>query len=102
MDGVTAREYSYNEIGESTAKFSSALSRMGFKKNDVLSICAPNCPEYAVAFFGAVACGGIVSTVNPTYMTDELAYQFENSALKFSPRFPLSYRPFRKQRKKQE
>ena len=88
VDGVTAKEYSYNEIAESTTKFSSALSRMGFKKNDVLSICAPNCLEYAVAFFGAVASGGIVSTVNPTYMSDELAYQFENSGTKILATVP--------------
>ena len=88
VDGVTGREYTYNEVDESTAKFSSALNRMGFKKNDVLSICAPNCPEYAMAFFGAIASGGTVSTVNPTYTEDELAYQFENSGTKILATIP--------------
>ena len=80
VDGVTGREYTYNEVDENTSKFSSALNRMGFSKGNVLSICSPNVPDYCSVFFGALASGGTVSTVNPTYTAHELAYQFENSA----------------------
>ena len=82
IDGFSGREYSFNEIDETTAKFSSALNRMGLQKGDVLAICAPNCPEYAVAFFGSLASGVTVSTCNPTYTANELAYQFKNSGSK--------------------
>ena len=79
IDAVSGREYTFNEVVESTAKFSSALNRMGFSKGSVLSICSPNIPEYCALVFGALASGGIVSTVNPTYTAEELAYQFQNS-----------------------
>ena len=79
IDGLSGREYTFNEVHEGTSKFSSALNRMGFSQGNVLSICAPNIPEYCTMFFGAIASGGIVSTVNPTYTANELAYQFENS-----------------------
>ena len=36
IDRVTGRVYTCNEVDESTAKYSSTLNRMGFKKNDVL------------------------------------------------------------------
>ena len=79
IDGVSGREYTFNEIDETTGKFSSALNRMGFSKGSVLSLCSPNIPQYSTLFFGALASGGIVSTVNPSYTADELAYQFKNS-----------------------
>ena len=37
----------------------------GFRKGDVFAICAPNSPEYAVAFHAVASLGGIVTTVNP-------------------------------------
>ena len=80
VDGVTGRDYTFNEVDESTSKFYSALNRMGFSRGSVLSICSPNVPEYCSAFFGALASGGTVSPVNPTYTAGELAYQFKNSA----------------------
>lgn len=79
IDGVSGKEYTFNEVDESTSRFSSALNRMGFSKGSVLSLCAPNIPEYCTVLFGALASGGTVSTVNPSYTADELAYQFENS-----------------------
>ena len=88
VDGVSGKEYTFNEVNESTAKFSSALNRMGFSKGDVLSICSPNIPEYGTAFFGAIASGGIVSMVNPTYTADELAFQFKNSGTKMIATIP--------------
>ena len=50
VDGISGREYSYNELDESTCKFSSGLQRMDFGKSDVMCIVLPNCPEYAVLF----------------------------------------------------
>ena len=88
IDGVTGREYSFNEIGEATVNLSSAFNRMGLQKNDVVAICAPNCPEYPVLFFGTLASGGTASTCNSAYTADELAYQFKNSGSKIVATIP--------------
>ena len=89
VDGISGREYSYNEIAETTSKFSCGLqNRLGFEKGDVLSIVAPNSPEYAVLYLGTLAAGGVVSTCNPTYTADELAYQFKNSSTKIIATIP--------------
>ena len=82
VDGMTGREFSYNELDEMTAKFSSGLKRLGFQEGDVLAIVSPNSPHYPVVMFGTLAMGGIVSTCNPTYTKDELTFQFENSNAK--------------------
>ena len=82
VDGITGQEFSYNQIDELTSKFSSGLNRSGFKPGDVLSIVAPNCPAYPVLFFGTIASGGIVSTCNPAYTSQELSFQFQDSNAK--------------------
>ena len=83
VDSITGREYSYTEIHESVVNFSSGLNRFGFQKGDVLALCALNCPQYAVVFFGVLASGGVVTTCNPAYTAEELAYQFKNSGAKY-------------------
>ena len=88
VDGISGRQYSYNELDESTCKFSSGLQRMGFGKSDVMCIVLPNCPEYAVLFLGTLRTGGVISTCNPTYTTDELAYQFKHSGAKIVTTIP--------------
>ena len=88
VEGISGREYSYNELDESTCKFSSGLQRMGFGKSDVMCIVLPNCPEYAVVFLGTLRAGGVISTCNPTYTADELAYQFKNSGAKIVTTIP--------------
>ena len=83
VDGVTGREYSYNKLNGSVVNLSSGLNRLGFEKGDVLALCALNCPQYATIFFGVLASGGVVTTSNPAYTAEELAYQFKNSGAKY-------------------
>jgi acyl-CoA synthetase (AMP-forming)/AMP-acid ligase II len=54
IDGISGREYSYNEIAETVLRFSSGLQRLGFAKGDVLAIVSPNSPEYAVLYLGTL------------------------------------------------
>ncbi len=81
-DGLTGVEYSYSELDERICKFSSNLQERGFGKGDVMCIVSPNCPDYAVAFLGTLRCGGIVSTCNPAFTAQELAFQLKNSSAK--------------------
>ena len=82
VDGVTGREYSYSQLHNSVTSFSSGLNRLGFQKGDVIALCALNCPQYAIMFFGVLGSGGVVTTCNPTYTAEELAYQFKDSGAK--------------------
>ena len=88
VEGISGQEYSYNEVNESIINFSSGLHRLGFEKGNVLGIVAPNCPEYAVLYLGTLASGGVVSTCNPTFTANELAYQFKNSGTKYIATVP--------------
>ena len=88
IDGVTGREYSYNEVQESVVNMASGLVRSGMEKGDVLALVSPNSAEFCTTFFSTLAMGGIVSTCNPQYTAEELAYQFKNSNSKYVATIP--------------
>ena len=82
INGISGKEYSYNEIAETTIKFASGLQHLSYSKGDVLAIVLPNMPQYATVYLGALAAGGVVTMCNPTFTAEQLAYQFKNSSAK--------------------
>ena len=88
IDGVTGREYSYNEVQESVVNVASVLVRSSMEKGDVLALVSPNSAEFCTTFFSTLAMGGIMSTCNPQYTAEELAYQFKNSNSKYVATIP--------------
>ena len=88
IDGVTGREYSYNEVQESVVNMASGLARSGMEKGDVLALVSLNSAEFCTTFFSTLAVGGTVSTCNPQYTAEELAYQFKNSNSKYVATIP--------------
>jgi acyl-CoA synthetase (AMP-forming)/AMP-acid ligase II len=79
IDGPTGRRITYAELADAVDRVAGGLDARGFGKGDVLALVAPNLPEYAVVFHAVSRVGGTVTTVNPTYGTDEIAYQFSDA-----------------------
>ena len=88
VDAISTQEISFIQLKEETHLVSSGLRRMGLGKGDVVTVCAPNCIEYATVFLATLAAGGIVSTCNPTYTSNEFNYQIKNSNSKFVVTIP--------------
>jgi len=61
------RSYTYKEIHDNIILCASALNKLGISKGDVVVNCCGNCAAYAVIITATAACGGILSTCNPTY-----------------------------------
>lgn len=83
VDGPSGRQITYAELPVMVRRFATGLARRGFRKGDVLAIFMPNVPEYGVAFLGAAYLGGVNTTVNSLYSTDDLIHQFEDSGARF-------------------
>jgi acyl-CoA synthetase (AMP-forming)/AMP-acid ligase II len=83
IDGPTGRTITYAQLAGGVDRVAAGLSARGFGKGDVLAIFSPNVPEYALAFHGVAAAGGISSTINPLYTVDELAFQLRDSRAKY-------------------
>src|SRR5215813_1343075 len=73
VDGASGRTLTYVELVGAIKRCAVGLSAKGLRKGDVLAIYAPNLPEYAIAFHAVATLGGITTTVNPLYTSDELA-----------------------------
>ena len=67
---------------ELSRKLASALCKRGINKGDVIAIFAPNVPEYAIVFLGALQTGGVVTGVNPLFTSDELTSQLKEANAK--------------------
>jgi acyl-CoA synthetase (AMP-forming)/AMP-acid ligase II len=79
IDGPTGRSYTYAALFGAITLAARGFHDAGIGRGDVVAIMAPNLPEYAVAFHGAVSAGGAVTSVNPTYGAEETAFQLNDA-----------------------
>ena len=70
---------SYASLLKDTKRFSAGLRALGVKKGDRVAIDLPNCPQFLIAFFGALRIGAVVVPCNPLYTPPELRYQLIDS-----------------------
>jgi acyl-CoA synthetase (AMP-forming)/AMP-acid ligase II len=83
VDGPSGRTLTYGQLAGGVGRMAAGLAARGFSKGDVFAIYSPNLPEYALAFYGVSAAGGISSTVNPLYTAGELASQLDDAGARF-------------------
>ncbi|PYP70317.1 MAG: 4-coumarate--CoA ligase family protein, partial [Gemmatimonadetes bacterium] len=80
IDGPSGRTLTYGQLARGVERVAAALGARGFGAGDVLGLFMPNCPEFALAFYGALAAGGVVTTVNSLATEQDVAYQLRNAA----------------------
>ena len=88
IDAETGRTLTYEELAQDVYRFAGALAARGMRKGDVFALMLPNVPEFATAFYGVLAAGGVVTTLNPLYTSDEIAHQLEDSGAKYLVTLP--------------
>ena len=69
----------YEQLQEATLRFATALYQLGVRKGDRVGLMLPNCPEFVIAFYGAMRIGAIPVNTNPMYVAREMAEQFQDS-----------------------
>jgi 4-coumarate--CoA ligase len=79
IDGVSGRTYSFAKLSDVIHRLAGGLVARGFAPGDTLALMAPNLPEYAIIFHAVAVAGGVVTTVNPTYGADEVAFQLRDA-----------------------
>jgi long-chain acyl-CoA synthetase len=67
------RHYTFAQLDAAMDRFAASLQRDGFKRGDVIAICANTSPEYAIAYLGALRAGVIVAPLAPSSTPDGLA-----------------------------
>ena len=83
VDGPSGRTITYGQLAGGVRRVAAGLAARGFAKGDVFAIFSPNLPEYALAFYGVSAAGGVNTTISPLYTADELTRQLDDAGARF-------------------
>ena len=73
------RKISYRELKELSNRFAAALADLGVKKGDTVALYLLNCPQYVIAYFGALKAGAKITPISPVYTSKEVKHQLLDS-----------------------
>lgn len=74
---------SYVPLGERAVDVSSTLLKLGIEKNDRAAILSESRPEWGIALFGIISCGGIVVPMDVKLSEKEIEFILNDSGAKF-------------------
>ncbi|TMG52977.1 MAG: hypothetical protein E6H84_13025, partial [Chloroflexi bacterium] len=69
----------YAELDRLADHFAAGLQSLGVRKGDRVALLLPNCPQFVIAFYGALRAGAVVVPCNPLYTAPELRRQLADS-----------------------
>jgi long-chain acyl-CoA synthetase len=69
----------YRDLNEAANRFAHALLQFGLGQGDRVALMLPNCPQFLIAFYGALKAGAVVTAINPLYTPRELTYQLNDA-----------------------
>jgi long-chain acyl-CoA synthetase len=69
----------YRTLDETANRFAHALLNLGLGRGDRVALMLPNCPQFLIAFYGALKAGAVVTTINPLYTPRELTHQLNDA-----------------------
>jgi len=73
------REVTFSELHDSVIRFAGWLQSRGIRAGDRVAIFLENCPQFAIAYYGALRAGAIVVCLNPMHKAVELQHEFDDS-----------------------
>jgi long-chain acyl-CoA synthetase len=72
-------ELTYQELLNLSHKVAHALKARGVKKGDRVAVHLPNCPQFAMAYYGLLKLGAIFVPCSPLLVERELEYQLNDA-----------------------
>ncbi|MDH3733197.1 MAG: 4-coumarate--CoA ligase family protein [Gemmatimonadota bacterium] len=88
IEGGTGRTVTYGELVDLSTAVALGLIARGIEPGDVVAICSPNVPEYAIAFHGIAMCGACSTTLNPLQTVEEISHQIADSGARLFVTIP--------------
>ncbi len=73
------RRISYRELAELVDRLAAALHGLGVRKGDRVALFLPNCPQFAIAYLGAMKLGAVVTAISALSATREVKLLLEDS-----------------------
>lgn len=69
----------YFELRDLADRFASALVAAGIRRGDRVAVNLPNCPQFAVVYYGLLKAGAVFSPVSPMLAPHEMEYQLQDA-----------------------
>uniref|UniRef100_A0A1J3FFL0 4-coumarate--CoA ligase-like 7 n=1 Tax=Noccaea caerulescens TaxID=107243 RepID=A0A1J3FFL0_NOCCA len=79
IDSDSGDSLTFSELKSSVSRLAHGFLRLGIRKNDVVLIFAPNSYQFPLCFLAVSAIGGVFTTANPLYTTNEVSKQVRDS-----------------------
>jgi acyl-CoA synthetase (AMP-forming)/AMP-acid ligase II len=79
IEGPSGRVVTYGDFAQQVRSLAGGLKSRGVGPGTTWAIMAPNLPEYGVVFHGIAYAGATVTTINPTYGAEEVAFQLKDA-----------------------
>ncbi len=85
------RTVTFSELNAAADRMAGWLVSHGFRPHDRVAIFMENCPQFAIAYFGALKAGAINVCLNPMHKAVELQHEFDDSGARFLVTSDLNY-----------
>jgi len=76
------KKIKYGELKRLTDRFAAALADLGVTKGETVALYLLNCPQYVIAYIGALKVGAKITPVSPVYTSQEVKHQLTDSETK--------------------
>jgi long-chain acyl-CoA synthetase len=71
----------YAQLLEQVHRCAAGLQALGLKKGERVALMMPNCPQFIIAYFGALKAGAIVTATSSMYTRREAAHQWHDAGV---------------------
>ncbi|GAB6876583.1 long-chain-fatty-acid--CoA ligase [Thermaerobacter litoralis] len=85
------RTMRYGELNQLANRFARVLANLGIRPGDRVALMMPNCPQFVIAYYGALKAGAVVVNCNPLYSPRELEFQLNDSGARVIVALDLMY-----------
>ncbi len=87
------KEYTYAKLKEMVDRIARGLQGIGVGKGTRVGLFMPNCPQFVMAYYAILKCGGTVVNFNPLYSDKEIAHQLKDAKVEvmFTVNLRLTY-----------
>src|SRR5438067_2183829 len=83
IDAASGRTLTYGQLAGGADRAPAGPAARGFAPGEVLGVFMPNAPEFALAFHGTLAAGGVVTTINSLCTVQDAAFQLRDARARF-------------------
>jgi len=74
-------EMTYAQLLDQVHRCAAGLQALGLKKGERVALMMPNCPQFIIAYFGALKAGAILTATSSMYTRREAAHQWHDAGV---------------------